>query len=913
MRRNDNSNLNRREFLQRTSLTVGLGIAQVAGAASGRSVSIVLDPADEIASKPAVRWALGELGRTLTAGGVLVRQHHAIHQAAQEDFCIVAAGAVSPLAREILESARATMPAAPEAVGLIPGRVGRRAILLACGSDERGLIYALLELADRVNCASEPLSALDVGAPVVEQPANRVRSVNRCFVSDVEDKPWYSDRSMWAAYLTMLTTQRFNRFSLTFGLGYDYPHPVLDSYLYFAYPFLLAVPGYRARAVPLPDHERDRNFEMLRFISSEAAARGLDFQLGFWNHAYQWPKGSHANYTIEGLWPQTHAPYCRDALHALLEACPGINGVTFRVHGESGIPEGDFAFWQTVFDGVVRSDRKLELNLHAKGMSQRMIDMALATDMPITLSPKYWAEHMGLPYQPSSIRQMEMPPRNETEKGFFELSSGARRFLRYSYGDLLKQDRRYGLIFRIWPGTERALLWGDPAMAASDARAMNFCGSLGVDLFEPLSFKGRHGSGLPGGRCAYQDGSLKPRYDWEKFLYTYRVWGRHLYNPGADPEEWRRFLRKQFQQAAPATEEALANASRTLRLVTTAHAPSAANNAYWPEMYTNMPIVDPSLNHLYHDTLDPKVFNNVSPLDPELFSQINDFASDLLKGNQSGKYSPLEVAQWLEDFADAAATNLAHAKLHSSHPSSPDFRRMAVDVSIQSSLGKFFAWKIRSGVLYALSEQTGDRTALHEALSAYRRARSHWEEAAHHAKGVYMSDVTYGIEENLRGSWLDRLPAIDADIKAMEQHLSQARAEDSAAHGDDQEKVRRAVREALSRPRRPRIPCRHSPPRHFQPQQPLEITLSTEQTSVLPQLSLVRLNYRHVNQGDYYEWTEMKRENTYYRAVIPANYTKSPYPLQYFFEFHAGPGEAWTYPGLGRDLSNQPYFVVLQE
>ena len=52
---------------------------------------------------------------------------------------------------------------------------------------------------------------------------------------------------------------------------------------------------------------------------------------------------------------------------------------------------------------------------------------------------------------------------------------------------------------------------------------------------EPLTFKGREGSGQPGGRCAYADATLTPKYDWQKFEYYYRVWGRKLYNPEADP------------------------------------------------------------------------------------------------------------------------------------------------------------------------------------------------------------------------------------------------------------------------------------------------------------------------------------------------------------------------------------------
>ena len=75
------------------------------------------------------------------------------------------------------------------------------------------------------------------------------------------------------------------------------------------------------------------------------------------------------------------------------------------------------------------------------------------------------------------------------------LSSGSRSFTRYGYADLLREDRRYGIIHRIWPGTHRLLLWGDPVTAAAYSRAFSFCGSEGADLMEPLSFMGRRGSG----------------------------------------------------------------------------------------------------------------------------------------------------------------------------------------------------------------------------------------------------------------------------------------------------------------------------------------------------------------------------------------------------------------------------------
>ncbi len=243
-----------------------------------------------------------------------------------------------------------------------------------------------------------------------------------------------------------------------------------------------------------------------------------------------------------------------------------------------------------------------------------------------------------------------------------KLSAGSRSFIRYGYGDLLKEDRHYGVLHRIWPGTQRLLLWGDPEMSAAHSKAFSFCGSAGVELMEPLSFKGRRGSGIAGDRCGYLDSSLKPRWDWEKYLYSLRVFGRLAYNPNTEPDVWRRYLNKQFGAGAEAVELALANASRILPIVLTAHGVSAANNLYWPEMYTNLSIADPNNKNPYFDTPSPKVFGNVSPMDPQLFLRINDFAEELLKGERSGKYSPIEYAQWIEDYADAAAKHLAQAE-----------------------------------------------------------------------------------------------------------------------------------------------------------------------------------------------------------------------------------------------------------
>jgi hypothetical protein len=699
---------------------------------------------------------------------------------------------------------------------------------------------------------------LTAGAPLLAPPlaraaapANTVRSIQRLFVSEVEDKPWFYDREMWPRYLAMVAENRFTRFNLSFGIGYDFLRGVTDAYGIFLYPFLLDVSGYHVRVSNLPDAERDRNLDTLRYISEQTAAHGLEFQLGIWMHGYQWENSPNPNSTIQGVNAENHGPYCREALTALLKALPKVHGVNLRVHGESGVAEGSYEFWKQVFEGSARSGRKVELDLHSKGIDQKMIDLALATGNPVKVSPKFWAEHLGMPYHQADIRTPERPRPGHQDSGLMALSAGSRSFTRYGYADLMREDRKFDILWRIWPGTQRLLPWADPVFAAGYARAFQFCGSCGVEVMEPLSFKGRRGSGIAGSRTALK---RPPRYDWERYLDTYRVWGRKLEHPDADVK----------------VDPALAAASRILPIVTTTHMPSAANNNYWPEIYTNQPMVD-GVRHHYSDTPTPRTFGNTEALDPQLFSRISDYADALLKGERDGKYTPVEVATWLEDLADKAAGPATY---------------------LQTGLGRFFAVKFRAGVLYELHARTNDRAALEQSIKLYRAARASWAQFAALAKDEYVADITVGEQPWLRGHWQDRLPAIDADIAALEKKLPDAKP-------SDHPRLAAAIAEVLSRRSRPQTAVRHTPPASFRPKQPLSLKATADASSG-------KLYYRHVNQAERWQTIDLKDG----AATIPASYTDSPYPLQYYFEFRASPDKAALHPGFAPDLANQPYFVV---
>jgi hypothetical protein len=904
----------RRDFIKTTAAAAvasGIALPCVSATESNPSVSIFADPEDRLAVEPPVQWAIEQLLGAFSSRGITAQVVSPQNQASGAERIIIGSRA-STFARERLARQKIAVPDIPEALALV--RSKDRTELLACGSDVRGLVYAVVELSDRVRFAQNPLKDLRAIDSTVQRPANKIRSIARPFNSDVEDKPWFYDRSFWESYLTELATQRFNRFSLTFGIGYDFTTDITDAYFHFAYPFLLSVPGYDVRAVPLPDAERDKNLEMVKFIGNETVSRGLQFHLGLWTHAYKWTNSPHANYVIEGLNPDNHAAYCRDALTALLKAVPTINGVTLRIHGESGVAEGSYDFWKTLFDAVPRCGRRVEIDLHAKGIDRPMIENALATGMPVTVAPKFWAEHMGLGYMQGAIRPLEMPPREENDKGFFAKSNGSRRFLRYGYGDLLAENRPYGVLHRIWPGTQRLLLWGDPELAAQYGRASSFCGSSGVEWFEPLSFKGRKGSGLPGGRTAYAEESLRPKYDFEKFLYSYRVWGRHIYDPDCEPDEYQRLLRQQFGSAAAHIEKSLGSASKILPLITTAHCPSAANNNYWPEMYYNMPIVDPRRRHPYGDTLTPKRFGAVSPLDPEFFLRIDDFGGLLLKGETSAKLSPTWVATQLESLAFAARKSLVSAQSKIKDLGFPEFRRTAADISIQSGLGLFFAAKFRAAALYGIYERSKHVPALERALGLYRKARAAWAAFASEAKAIYRSDVTFGPEYFQRGHWLDRLAAIDADLADMEKFLKNEDPTHSSLVAKEKVRVERAIKAVLSEAiaTQPHFPAdAHVPIATFHRGQPVFVKFEHRAN---PKPTAIQLHFRRVNQGELWQSTPMILMNETFRGQIPGSYANSPFPIQYYFEIRPHSAEPFLYPGLNLAAgpNPQPYFVVRQ-
>ncbi len=197
----------RRDFIKKTATAAavlsgaGLLPSAVYGQGRGAKVALVSDEADSLLKQPPVRWALDQLQDRLKSRNVLTEVHSSLDKVSPDAVVVLVAGHTSKLARPLLEGSGVSIPNVPEAVGLIRGQAADRSVLLASGSDVRGVVYAVLELADRVEHAPNPIAELERPDRIVEQPANRVRSIARLFTSEVEDKAWYYDKSFWEQYL----------------------------------------------------------------------------------------------------------------------------------------------------------------------------------------------------------------------------------------------------------------------------------------------------------------------------------------------------------------------------------------------------------------------------------------------------------------------------------------------------------------------------------------------------------------------------------------------------------------------------------------------------------------------------------------------------------------------------------------
>ena len=351
---------------------------------------------------------------------------------------------------------------------------------------------------------------------------------------------WYNDREMWPRVPHDAGHAALQPLQPGAGHRLRLPARVTDAYFLFAYPFFLLACRATTCACREPARRgarpQSRNAEV-----HQRADRGprdgvptgpLDARLPV---DQQPPPQLHHRRPDA---PRTTRPYCRDALRAAAEGVPRDQRRDLPRPRRKRRRRGQLSFWKTVFDGVAHAAARSRSTCTPRAWTRGMIDTcALGTGhagqgVAEVSGPSTWA--CRTTRRTSASWSVPQPGHDAT--GLMALSAGSRSFLRYGYGDLLREDRNWRAAPHLAGHAAAAALGrsGDRG-GATRARSTSAAAS-GVEIMEPLSFKGRRGSGIAGDRCGVRRCLAAAAVGLGEVRIRYRVWGRLLYNPHADPE-----------------------------------------------------------------------------------------------------------------------------------------------------------------------------------------------------------------------------------------------------------------------------------------------------------------------------------------------------------------------------------------
>lgn len=748
--------------------------------------------------------------------------------------------------------------------------------LLLGGRDERGLSYALREAARAIETAPADGDLFAGLENIVEEPYLNVRSMTvHLFNEDVE-KDWYHSEKYWRGYFSMLAGNRYNQFTLTFGDQTNYLNPL--------YAYLLDVPGYPKVSVKGVSAEaKRRNLAMLKRIAELAVEYGIDFNLGIW---MQMPEPRYAGkILVDGLPPGLEAAkYCGEGLRMILQACPAISGVQFRMNDEAGIPEAQQTeFFRPIFEAVRACGRHIRVDLRYKGLRPATLQLALEMGLDVTVSTKFWCEHMGLPFHP-------------TEEDTHYRQS------RYGYGAMLSYPRSYKVMYRLWSvGTQRLLLWGDPDYAAKFARSCRLGDGQGFEVFAPLTNKG-YGN-APGNWAIHNPEHRHYEWEYQRYWAFYQAFGRMGFNPETKAEVWQREFRQRFGPAATDLESAYRHASQVLPLITATHLPSASEWSWWPEMDTG----DRLPEYMRAQPSDRGQFYAIRSWQatPQWRTEAWDdfvpgFVEDALAGKVRGKWTPIMVSQRLQELAASTLKHLDEPTIRQSQ--SADVRGTRIDLRIVAELAKYHAEKMLAATHYGFFDKTGEVGRLPIALRHLDNAEAAWQEIVDCAEFVFHDDLVFGTTpETARNkfghhhskAWHHRWKEVKADVKWL--------SELARTKGSNEPFTRYPGEAPLKSP--PQI--EHTPLQgEVLPSDNLPITVRVRSEQPVQK---VILHFRAVNQmADWKEFAMKANGEGRYEAVISSKEITAQWDYMYYVEALVdGGGRLWPSWEEG-----QPYVVV---
>jgi hypothetical protein len=833
--------------------------------------------ADTTLGEP-VRYGVAKLEEALRTKDILAARGE--NQLSSSDLVLLVGPATGPGAAAVaLTELKVPAPSGKEALTIRTGAryQGKPAIVLS-GSDDTGLMYAALELADRIGWTGNDTAPFQFVRDTAESPYLKERGVVMFTMNRAYFESRLYDEQFWVRYFDMLAKDRFNRLVLVFGYedgGYMAP----------LYPYFFNVDGFPdVRVVGLTSEEQARNLKSMKTMLRLAGERGIHVKPGIWDHIYRGgvqaggipgaPNGTRpAPGLVTGLNTQNLVPYTVAALKKFYDAFPEITETQFRMHEESGLRVSEIEpFWHDVF-GFYRSNKpNIMLELRVKNLPKSVIKDAQSQGLNIQLDTKIWMEQMGLPYHSTHINRDNQ------------------RDARQSYADLLEYPQTYYMNWTLWNGgTTRVLLWSDPDYArrlAASARLYDGqC--LVVTEMEATKMLGAPHDAKP---LDFLNSKYRAfDYEFERYWAFYRVFGRLSYNPETASDVWAHEYAERFgTDAGPHVLKAVQLASRVLPRIVAASVPYSMfpTTTGWPEMM--------------HLGSLPRYAQQEAGSDIQQFMNLRDDATSILQGTDTPMRRPEETSRWFADTSSAILAEVAAAeRAFGARANSNEFKTAMTDAKMLAALARYHSWRQLGGVNYNLYQQAGDLAAFDEAIADERKAVQSWHELVEAAGDVYIDNMWFGATgRSFPHHWKDEMKTLDAEFDSL---LAERKA---------------AVARADAKPAR--IPVRDA-----NPQLPTVTFVSPAAAAAVPGqdyvvqvkvaapvgVKWIHLRYRHLNQKEDYQTANLTLDTAtgLYAGSIPASFIDPHWDLMYLVEIVDSHGNGRMYPDLEIET---PYIVT---
>jgi len=869
----------KRRLLGLAVLVIILGFTASQSPAAAK-VSLITDAAPGAA----VRHGLGKLRQALKERGVEC-QTAAKADAATGDVLVIAGLAAGPgPAAEALAAAEIAAPTEPESLLVQTIDLAGKKALLVSGADDRGLMYALLDVADRIGWAADPARPLSEVRDAREKPAVAERALSIYTMQRAAFEARLFDEKYWAAYFDTLARNRFNTFTLIFG--YE-----AGGYMAPAYPYFFDVEGFPDVRVPgLAKEDQQRSLRMLNRVIEMAHERGLAVILGLWDHIYRGGVQSggmgdkSAKEPTDGIpWGVTEknlVPYTQAALAKFLREVRGPDAIQFRMHDESGLKKSEMhEFWGSVFDLVKQTAPNVRCDLRAKGLPDSIIDLAAAKGIKFRITTKYLAEQMGMPFHPTHVNKPNQHDR------------------RHGYADMLRYPVQYKMIWRLWNGgTSRVLLWADPEYVKRFAESTRIYPSEGYEVNEPLATKmASHPHDMPPLPLLTPEHRY---YTWEfeRYWHFFQVWGRVGYNPDTPPEVWQHEFQRRFgKDAAPFVEQGLHRASRILPRIMSAVFP-----------YSRFPMTRGWAEKQRWEDLPG--YAKAEGSDTQQFASFDEEARWIIDGEETAKVLPSATSRWLARASEDVLRLAGEAEKNVGPNPSKEFVSTVTDLKILANLALYHSRRIPAGVAYAVYKRSRDAGALDDAIAHEKEAIEAWAGLVAAAGDVYSDDLAMGLPSaGLSGHWRDELAALKKGLEALERERDALR---PAAGAKDSQTARAPVRKApppaaANDTAPPAV--EHKPITSAPAEKPL--TVAARVTDSQSGIKWVHLKCRSVNQYEDFKTLPMlpTGEAGMYAATVPAEDVVSQWDFMYLIEVMDNAGNGKIFPDLEKET---PYVVV---